>query len=241
MNIISYSGTGNLGDAIQTLAVLEVFKKNKIAFDDYIDRKNLKNNMFINGWHRNKNEKLPDEAIFCSIHSDHQHLRQIKKNCFVGCRDYWTLEICKKLKIESILTGCITINFPISNIKRKNELFIDSKYLEKNQYTQGISKDLDWKSQLILAKERLFLLSSSELVHTKRLHILIPCIAMEIPVILDDIHESDNDRFSLISKLVEINKIIDINSGIKGELLNIWMSGFSKIIERYNDLLYKRV
>jgi len=239
MNIMSYSGTGNLGDAIQTMAVLEVFKKNKIEFTDYIDRKNLKNKMFINGWHRNAKEKLPYEAVFCSIHSDFQHLQQIKKTCFVGCRDYWTLEICKKLKLESILTGCVTINFPISNVKRKNELFIDSKYLEKNQYTQGISKDLNWESQLSLAKERLFLLSSSELVHTKRLHILIPCIAMGIPVILDDICDSDNDRFSLISKLVKVNQVIEFNSGIKEELLNIWMSGFSKILERYNDLLYK--
>lgn len=213
---------GNLGDGIQTLAVIEFFKQKNIQPSGFIDRNNLQDNMFINGWQRYKNQNLPSKAIYCSLHTDKNHLLSIDKNIHIGCRDNWTNRNCQSVGLQSSVTGCITINFPLSNETKQNILYIDSIHDSTNHnYTQFISDNLSWEDHLVLAKNRLRLVSTASLVYTTRLHVLIPCIAMGIPVCLDKT-PIDKERFSHISKFVPINKIIELNSGIREKLLEIW-------------------
>lgn len=220
--IVDHMPLGNLGDGIQTLAVIEFFKQKNIQLSGFIDRNNLQDDMFINGWHRYKNQNLPSKAIYCSLHTDKDHLLSIDKSIYIGCRDNWTSENCKSVGLQCSVTGCITINFPLSNETKQNVLYIDSIHDSTNHnYTQFISDNLSWEDHLVLAKNRLKLISTASLIYTTRLHVLIPCIAMGIPVCLDKIPK-DKERFSHISKFIPINKIIELNSGIREELLEIW-------------------
>jgi hypothetical protein len=249
MKVISYSyshlkskyHTANLGDAIQSLSVIEFLKKKSIDFSGFVDRKKLENNMFINGWQKYPNENLPNDALFCSIHSDIDHLKKINKKYLIGCRDVWTHFNCKKIKLNSVVTGCVTINLPKICIDSQNKIgtiFIDSIYKDKNQYTQFIDVNLSWEKQIELAKNRLFLISQADLVHTTRLHILIPCIAMGIPVILDEIPGEkqgwiESKRFSHIQHFIKIKKPIEITDGTRETLLEIWQSNSEKVLECY--------
>jgi hypothetical protein len=240
--IISYKSSINLGDAIQTVAMIEHLKKNNITNYSFVDRSNLENNMIINGWHRDKKEPLPKKSTYISTHTDLDHLKEIDKNNIIGCRDFWTLNNCKYLNLKSLITGCVTINLPKINYEQKTfkTLFIDSTYqnnidiLFKNDIyiTQKIKENTEWLDQLNQASERLKLISSASLVHTTRLHILIPCIAMEIPVILDKIPKSQPERFTFFLDYIPINKVITKDSGIKQELLDIWEKNSSKVIEK---------
>lgn len=230
-----YDIESNLGDAIQTLAVIEFLKKNNIDTYEFVDRKNMVDGMLVNGWHRFPEETLPKHGLFLSIHTDKEHLVKILKNNFIGCRDTYTKEQCDAAKLRSVETGCITINFPLCDTtNNKSILFIDSIHNNSNQLTQTLSPNTDWYKQLELAKKRIQLLQTASLVHTTRLHILIPCIAMGIPVILDKISEYSPERFSMIKNFITIGKVIEKESGIRDMLLDIWIKNSSKIIESYD-------
>lgn len=230
-----YDTESNLGDAIQTLAVIEFLKKNNIDTYEFVDRKNMVDGMLINGWHRYSEEKLPKYGLFLSIHTDKEHLAKVSKNNFIGCRDTYTKKQCDAAKLKSLVTGCITINFPLCDItNNKLILFIDSIHNNSNQLTQTLSPNTDWHQQLELAKERIKLLQTASLVHTTRLHILIPCISMGIPVILDKITKHSPERFSMIKNFISIGKVIERESGIRDMLLDIWTKNSSKIIESHN-------
>lgn len=223
--LVSNTKLGNLGDAIQTLAVIEFFKQKNIKHSGFVDRNNLIDGMFINGWHRYAHEKLPNNAIFCSIHTDKDHLAGVNKKCIIGCRDSWTHNIAQDMGFQSVVTGCVTINFPLSTSKNRNDiLYIDSSHSDKNQYTQFINASTSWLDQLDMATKRLNLLSGAALVYTTRLHILIPCIAMGVPVILDEIPTSkfNEERFSYIKDFVMAGKPIELDSGAREELLAEW-------------------
>ncbi len=134
----------------------------------------------------------------------------------VGCRDNNTLEICKKYEIESYLSGCITLTLPKQKIvtpKKEYICVVDLPYLierkvrkiakKKNLEVKVISHDLDYDSDELTWEERkkhvedlLTIYQNAKCVVTIRLHVALPCLAMETPVlcIRDDIKE--NDRFS---------------------------------------------
>lgn len=250
--IIAYKNTLNLGDAIQSFAMCKFLELNNIKIDIHNDisyRQNLfldyyfnKDMLFVNGWHRKNEEPLPKKGFFVSLHSDINHLKRIDKKSFVGCRDSFTLDNSHKVKLQAIMTGCVTITLEPKQNEQKTEniLFIDS--IHKNTdptktFTQRISKDLNWEDQLILAQERLNILSTAALVHTKRLHILLPCIAMGVPVVLDTTKVHHPERLSFFLDFIPVNEPIENNSGIKEALLEVWNNGSAKIIERYlNDL-----
>jgi hypothetical protein len=253
MKIVSYSyshikhkkNPGNLGDAIQSLSVIEFFKKKQIPISGFVDRKCLEEGMFINGWQKYPQESLPKYGLFCSIHSDVEHLKNINKKQLIGCRDNWTQNNCQRIGLNSVVTGCVSINLPIisknNNQKTNQTLFIDSIHKEKNQYTQSINKYMSWENQLKLAKNRLNLISKASLVHTTRLHILIPCIAMGIPVILDNIPGkqegwTESERFSHIENFIQINKVIEIQDGVREQLLDIWNLNSKKVLDAYCEL-----
>ena len=249
MKIISYSykhiknknNLGNLGDAIQSLAVIEFLNKKQIPISGFTDRKNLDQNTFINGWQKYPEEFLPKDGLFCSIHSDSNHLKNIDKKYLVGCRDNWTDSNCKNIGLNSLITGCVTINLTkINTYDKKNigTIFIDSIYKEKNQYTQTIDINLSWEQQIQLAKDRLLLISQANLVHTTRLHVLIPCVAMGISVVLDEIPGKkegwiESKRFSHIENFIQTKQIIEINDGTREKLLDTWNTNSQKVLDMY--------
>lgn len=238
VKILSYSNTGNLGDAIQTIAMIEYLKSVGITQYSYVDRKNIDSDTIVNGWHRNSNEFLPKNAIFISLHTDIKHLQTIDHNILIGCRDYWTLDNCKKLNKKAILTGCVTINLPaLNNSKKSDILYIGS--LKKNiddsqKLTQFIDQNMPWDKQLNAAQNRLRELSSASLVYTTRLHVLLSCIAMGTTVILEGMPVFQSERFSWFRDIIPIGKPIESNSGIREQLIDIWKNNSSKILDSAN-------
>lgn len=241
--IIGYKNTINLGDAIQSIALYRYLISKNIDIDkNIIFRQNLgkkccanKNICYINGWHRKKEELLPNKAIFISLHADTDHLSKVDKSCFVGCRDSWTLDNCRELGLRSIITGCVTITFESVKVTKtaKDIIFVDSTHERTNPdvtFTQKIPENLSWLDQLLLAKQRLELLSKAALVHTKRLHILLPCIAMGIPVVLDRIPFFQPERFSFFLDFIPVNKPIERNSGIREQLIEIWNNNSTQVL-----------
>lgn len=134
----------------------------------------------------------------------------------VGCRDEHTLEICKKYKIEGYLSGCITLTLPKQKIiKQKKEYIclVDLPYLVERKLRKTakrnkievkvISHDLDYDSDNLTWEERkekvidlLTIYQNAKCVITKRLHVALPCLAMEVPVLCLRKDIAENDRFS---------------------------------------------
>jgi hypothetical protein len=248
VKVVSYSyghfkskNLGNLGDAIQTLAVMEFLRNKQIPVSGFVERRNLVDGMFINGWQKYEIERLPSKALFCSIHTDAEHLNDLDKNNLIGCRDHWTHSNCRAAGLESVVTGCVTINLPPPDreAQRTNEtLFVDSIHKSKNQYTQKIDSHLSWEEQMTLAKNRLEALAKAPLVHTTRLHVLIPCIAMGTPVILDEIPGEKNrhvesTRFGHIKNFIQTKRPIEIEDGTRENLLEAWNANSEKVLDSY--------
>ena len=134
----------------------------------------------------------------------------------VGCRDMHTLEICKSKNIEAYLSGCITLTLPKQKIIKNEKEYIcivDLPYLverklrkiaKKNKLdVKIITHNLDFDSDKLSWEERkknvekiLTIYQNAKCVISSRLHVVLPCLAMETPTlcIRDDIKE--NDRFS---------------------------------------------
>lgn len=125
----------NLGDYIQTIAVEQIINKLYPSKEKiFVDRENLlldndvnKSLVIMQGWfsHKkytfmpNKNHK----AIWIGAHFNNlaqetiEETLKINPKYFddkeIGCRDFYTLEFCKKLGIRSYLSRCLTTS--ISN------------------------------------------------------------------------------------------------------------------------------
>ena len=152
---------------------------------------NLENkNVIVNGWHRNIKEQLPHEGIFIGIHTACDNTRVIKINTLIGCRDLFTLnEVKKNRNIKGIFSGCSTITIPFYDGKRDGGVV---EYMHQDTKT-GF---LPFEEQLKMANDLIEELKTKELVVTNRLHIVMPCIALGTPVIINP-RNFQKERFTI--------------------------------------------
>ena len=88
MKLVKYSEkNANIGDAMQTISLMDfIEKKYDIKMSNFEDRSQMtENDMFINGWHRHRKEKLPNNALYIGLHSDRNMMKNISKNTLIGC------------------------------------------------------------------------------------------------------------------------------------------------------------
>lgn len=123
----------------------------------------------------------------------------------VGCRDYYTRDNLRKLGIEADFTGCITLALPEQKrIKPEKEYvcLVDvAKPVEKKVREQLKDTDIEVKvithtvlmedqlatpfeQRMEKAEELLTLYQNAKCVITRRLHAALPCLAMDVPVLL---------------------------------------------------------
>lgn len=128
----------------------------------------------------------------------------------VGCRDDHTLNLLKKHNIDSYFSGCITLTLPKMKKKKNKEKYIclvdvnddvinkvNEIVKEKNvkvkimthRLPEGREK-MSWKDRSKSVEELLTIYQNSECVITTRLHAMLPCFAMEVPVLC--INDSSN-------------------------------------------------
>ena len=138
----------------------------------------------------------------------------------VGARDFETKKRLEKNGIQSYLSGCLTLTIEKFKdiIKKDNICVVD---LEKSiidkikENTESkieiISHQLDPKeSEKKTFKERMNEVENvlkkyqeSRLVITSRLHVLLPCIALEVPVIFLHKKSFDKDRLEMFLNWVD--------------------------------------
>lgn len=154
----------------------------------------------------------------------------------VGCRDMNTLKELRKRKIKSYFSGCLTLTLPKQKkIKPKKEYIcavdIDEKCINKIKSMINDSMELkiinhdritdkernDWDKRMKNVEKLLTTYQNAKCVITSRLHAALPCLAMEVPVLL--IRDNDFDRFEPYLDLLYFMSTNDFLDG-KYDVLN---------------------
>lgn len=149
-----------------------------------------------------------------------QSLSFLRKNGPVGARDLSTLEFLRKNDIDAYFSGCLTLTIKkdprikrqdfilavglppkiIDNIKKKTKrqiLTFDSLH----------NKNLSTEERFAIAKYYLFLYQSAHAVVTTRLHCMLPCLALNTPVIA--LTEKEPHRYNGLIQLANHCSIHD--------------------------------
>jgi len=140
--ILGFIGSKNIGDYIQTKAVIDLVGSRNIKI---LDRENLDNyndnviKTIINGWFMESPENWPPsekiKPLFISFHLNpsiqvellkDKSLKYFKRHEPIGCRDTYTRDILLKKGINAFYSSCIT-----TTIDRNN-------YLKSKTQSEGI-------------------------------------------------------------------------------------------------------
>ena len=161
--ILGFIGSKNIGDYVQTKAVIDLVGSKNIKI---LDRENLNKyndnviQTIINGWFMESPENWPPskkiKPLFISFHLNpsikteflkDESIKYFKSHEPVGCRDIYTRDILLKKGINAYYSSCIT-----TTIDRNN-------YLKSKTQTEGIivigafdrlKPTLDYKSSVKL-------------------------------------------------------------------------------------------
>ena len=153
---------------------------------------------------------LPDDVI--------DYMRKFEP---VGCRDEFTMEFLKSFGIEAYLFGCVSLTLPLRpHSDHADKFFLVDipdefrDYIPKNilkdeiivEKTHGLPEENKYPNAIRRFKICDELLKSyakdAKIVVTSRLHCVLPCIAMGIPVIY--VSENHSKRFAWIDKYLRI-------------------------------------
>lgn len=134
----------------------------------------------------------------------------------VGTRDMATLKAMQDLDIPSYFSGCVTLTLPKPKIKPSKDYVllvdldprvekkirkdlagsgIEIKKISNNRTTRRTAEEMDnWAFRKKETEELLEMYYNARCVVTRRLHVSLPCLAMEVPVLC--VHYPKNIRFS---------------------------------------------
>lgn len=140
----------------------------------------------------------------------------LKKHGPVGTRDYYTLKKLQKKKIPCYFSGCLTLTLdnPYKDEREDVIYAVDIteeclSYLKARTNstiiveTHHIDSRTDPKKRLELAEELLNKYRKAKCVVTRRLHVTMPCLAFETPVLLIlPQSRKSRTRFDGLKKLV---------------------------------------
>ncbi len=145
----------------------------------------------------------------------------------VGARDYYTLQILQKYNIPSYFSGCITLTLQNDELERDDIVYavdIDKDcltYLKKKtsypveELTHTLPENLrlDTEGRLKLTETLLTKYKKAKFVVTSRLHVALPCLAFQTPVLLIDKTPDDSRFFGL----KELTRHCDSKTFLKGK------------------------
>ena len=162
--------------------------------------------------------------LFISFHiSNIKKIKKIKKILKkyepIGARDIDTMNFLQKNGIKSYFSSCLTLTLGktyYSKIKKniiylvdykfKKNILIDLEILKilkfyqpdevKLMYHSKLSLKINHKKRFDIAKQYLKKYSQARLVITTRLHCALPCVGMEVPVILVSPNKNNDSRFT---------------------------------------------
>lgn len=189
----------------------------------------------------------------------------LKKNEPIGCRDEETMKLLRRKGVEAYTSGCLTITLPrrdpniigdkvfLVDIPEELRAFVPDEVLKNYEEIthEGILETIPMsEDERVRIEEHALLVmekykNEAKLVVTSRLHVVSPCIAMGIPVILA-IKNLDS-RFSWLDKLIPLYDLehfseIDWNpkpielEETKDYIFSIFSKRLNKIYEEKNDI-----
>jgi len=247
----------NLGDHIQTLALLQHVKAKTLLFRDHLTpRTDLR--LLANGWltvGELPNRKEFRDVKYVGVHLA-PHLRNraavnAMKECgIVGCRDSVTLDFLKRHGVAARLVGCATLTFPRYEGKRQGVFCVDvsdeikEKAIAIYKDPVFVSQDLGRLSpdevddaavtdQYRRAHRLLADYRKAELVITSRVHSTLPCVAFGTPVIYAGVPKSVDDRVSVLDGL----GVKTVNGASSRDLTIPRRGDAAAIKERYLEFL----
>jgi hypothetical protein len=157
-----------------------------------------------------------------SYFSQNKIIDYLKKYEPIGCRDPYTADKLSSLGVTAFISKCLTLTLPIREEKPESDLIIivDGDRVSQPN-TLPVNKDKVFlpeyiKNEALILTHRIYPLQTEEkkriyarhllsvykkasLIITTRLHCLLPCIAMGIPVIF--IGDRNDYRVSWVSEL----------------------------------------
>lgn len=225
---VMWASTTNIGDDIQTLAAVNLLKKNGINDHIFIDRENLSSYdgdhvvLIMNGWYIHNLNSFPPSnkitPIFIGVHINNEDLVKnnttyFKKYQPIGCRDTDTVTIFKKYNIGAYFSGCLTLTFDEYN-QKSSEIYLvdvdDHTYdINKNKevtvinHTFDIKKKDDLNFRLKFAQDLLNKYKKAKLVITSRLHCALPCRALNTDVKFIYQYYDNDPRFSGLKEILQ--------------------------------------
>ena len=170
--------------------------------------------------------KFPKNIIplFISLHINNTQNITFMKKIFkkyepIGARDIDTMNILKKNGIKSYFSGCLTLTLGKtfnSKIKKNIIYLVDYKFninvlidLEiikilkfyqpeeiRFMSHEKISINVSHNQRFEIAKNYLKKYSQAKLIITTRLHCVLPCVGMNVPVILTVPNKNKDSRFT---------------------------------------------
>lgn len=210
---LAYRGLNNLGDHIQSIAterllpgITQRFNRDTLAYAN----PTVPLSIVMNGWFSHHPETcLPRSVnlhpIFWGFHitdtndswdyfSQKEVLRYLRQYEPIGCRDPYTAERLSALGVETFVSYCLTLTLPRREKEPENgKVFVVDAFqvplpeeLKKESIYYTHISFFKYRDALkrLHAKQLLQLYrSEARLVVTTRLHCLLPCIAMGIPVV----------------------------------------------------------
>lgn len=231
---------------------------------DFYDQDKVK--MILNGWYMCNPEQWPPSnsilPLMTSIHiSPEKHIRDtwfqsankeyLLSQGPIGARDTDTLAMLQSHDIPSYFSGCLTLTL------QRNEKAVRHDYIcavdvsprilahlrKKTSrpiipVTHWIPSYMDSKDTFVLAEMLLDLYQRAHCVITSRLHVALPCLALQTPVLL--LHETeDTNRFAGLHELTRhglsseyLEGKLDFNLESPGDNNTDYMKFRKKLIDR---------
>ncbi len=198
LNVFLSHSTVNIGDDIQTLALIRYLG---ITGYGLVDRDNLWDmdeevHLHIAGWFLWGNQFPPKERVFPTYYSLHitpealpimtskESIAHFKKFEPIGCRDWWTYNILKGFGVKVKMNSCITLTLQSRTIKKEGRLEIAHE-------AHRVDPKMDPHDRLKLAGSLIRKYDEAETVICSRLHAALHAKALGAKVIFNPKDKND--------------------------------------------------
>lgn len=217
--------------------------------------------VIMNGWWMHDPKQWPPsdkiDPLFISVHLankktlevilSNENINYLLKHSPIGTRDLYTLKLLKEYNVPAYFSGCLTLTLPKNPYIEKKDyiLCVDVKQEVVKKIKESTNKtvysitpvfnanDLETIGKFQYAFNLLNAYQSSSAVITSRLHVAMPCLALETPVLLLDDSNGKDGRFWGLSNLLR-------NSNTDWYLKNMDFFDYNNPTKNSNDYISLR-
>ncbi len=194
--------TSNIGDDIQRLALERLLPQVDLRIDRddmrQAERLSSDTRMIVCGWHaRTAHRRWPirtdAEVLYIGFHANDSDTIPVDAKYPIGCRDLWTYDLCRKKNVHAWLSWCVTLTLNLTKDEEGGDiLFVDLPTEAESTIPEPIVRAAKHITHVIPsvfdrtaeAEKKLISYMKAKLVVTSRLHAMLPCLTLGVPVVL---------------------------------------------------------